>query len=330
MPGSPTVTFIICAFNQEKYVRESVLGAFSQTHGPLEIVLSDDCSTDRTFEIMETLAREYTGAHRIRLNRNPKNLGLIAHVNRIPELCSGELMVVAAGDDISQPQRVERLVAAYEQGGRQAGLIHSNVRRFTDTESDLGVFVPPIISARMNLEAVAESDAAYLGATGCWHRKLFDQFGPIRYPNAYEDLVLGFRAALMEAIVYVDEPLVRYRVDAGISTLVARYPRKFGPAISRRKRDVTMLLDVYRQRLADLLHLGDRAKIELLRGRLERMITLHEQRVLFYRNPAALLACTFHRSPRLSWIALYDETRRLVDVARRFAYGKLFLSRSAT
>jgi len=43
------VTFALFAYNQEKYIREEVEGAFSQTYQPLEIIWSDDCSSDRTF-----------------------------------------------------------------------------------------------------------------------------------------------------------------------------------------------------------------------------------------------------------------------------------------
>ena len=42
----PLVTFALFAYNQEKYIREAVEGAFAQTYAPLEIILSDDCSTD--------------------------------------------------------------------------------------------------------------------------------------------------------------------------------------------------------------------------------------------------------------------------------------------
>ncbi|HUF60663.1 MAG TPA: glycosyltransferase, partial [Verrucomicrobiales bacterium] len=52
----PLVSFLLLAYNQEQYIHEAVEGAFSQTYSPLEIILSDDCSTDRTFEIMREMA----------------------------------------------------------------------------------------------------------------------------------------------------------------------------------------------------------------------------------------------------------------------------------
>lgn len=45
----PLVTFALLAYSQEKYIREAVEGAFAQTYEPLEIILSDDCSSDRTY-----------------------------------------------------------------------------------------------------------------------------------------------------------------------------------------------------------------------------------------------------------------------------------------
>ena len=55
-PSPPLVTFALFAYNQEAFIREAVASALSQTYEPLEIILSDDCSTDRTFAIMQELA----------------------------------------------------------------------------------------------------------------------------------------------------------------------------------------------------------------------------------------------------------------------------------
>jgi len=79
-PGRPLVTFALFAYNQEKYIREAVDVAFSQTYQPLEIILSDDCSSDRTFEIMQEMAAAYVGPHDVRVRQSEVNRGLIDHV----------------------------------------------------------------------------------------------------------------------------------------------------------------------------------------------------------------------------------------------------------
>ena len=45
------VSYCLFAFNQEKYINEAIKGALNQTYSPLEIIISDDCSTDLTFQI---------------------------------------------------------------------------------------------------------------------------------------------------------------------------------------------------------------------------------------------------------------------------------------
>ena len=107
--NKPLISYVVTTYNIENYVEESVSCAFEQTYSPLEIVLSDDCSTDSTFEIMERMAKEYTGPHKIVLNRNEKNLGITKHMNRAYlELATGEIIVAAHGDDISKSERTEK------------------------------------------------------------------------------------------------------------------------------------------------------------------------------------------------------------------------------
>ena len=59
---------------------------------------------------------------------------------------------------------------------------------------------------------LANSCALHIGASQAFTKSLFDDFGPIRFSEAYEDLVLGFRALLTDSYVYIPKPLLRYRV----------------------------------------------------------------------------------------------------------------------
>ena len=53
----PLVSFCIVTYNQEKYIRAAIEGALKQTYSPMEIIISDDCSTDGTYK--EILNRFY-------------------------------------------------------------------------------------------------------------------------------------------------------------------------------------------------------------------------------------------------------------------------------
>ena len=110
---SPLITFVLVAYDQEQFIAEAVQGAFSQTYSPLEIILSDDCSPDRSFKIMQAQAKAYQGPHEVHVRRNQQNLGLIQHINSLMQLVNGELVVIAAGDDVSLPSRVARTYEGY-------------------------------------------------------------------------------------------------------------------------------------------------------------------------------------------------------------------------
>lgn len=212
MTARPLVTFFVMAYNQERYVCEAVKGAFSQTYEPLEILLSDDCSTDGTFRIMEEMAAAYDGPHTVVLNRNPENLGLVAHVDRLVEMSSGDLIVAGAGDDISEPERVEHLARVWLTSKRTAMLLHSAVMKIGDAGQELGLRAPAAeIIADPSPLTIVRTGQNCIGATAAWNRALFDRFGPLPEFAEIEDGPMFFRAALLDSVHYVSAPLVRYR-----------------------------------------------------------------------------------------------------------------------
>ncbi|MFV1990405.1 MAG: glycosyltransferase family A protein, partial [Acidimicrobiales bacterium] len=95
------LTLVVLFYNQEAFAEQAVRGALAQTYSPLEIVLSDDASSDETFAVVQRTVDGYDGPHQVILNRNTINLGLTGNLNRAMELASGEIIVFTGGDDIS-------------------------------------------------------------------------------------------------------------------------------------------------------------------------------------------------------------------------------------
>lgn len=210
------VTALLTAYNQSAYVRDAVRDLLAQDAEDLEIVLSDDCSTDGTFAILSEEARRYRGPHRVRAVRTPRNMGLNAHLNALIAGTQSDVLIPFAGDDRFRPDRVRKLVERLEEDG--AWLVHSDVRCIGPD----GAPVPPVHAdatfyRTTCAHAAALSKGLFIGATAGWRRALFDKYGPLPENRAYEDLVLGFRAALEGAVSHVAEPLVEYRVGVGLS-----------------------------------------------------------------------------------------------------------------
>ena len=213
----PLVTFALFAYNQEEFIREAVESALAQDYSPLEIILSDDCSTDRTYLIMEEAVKDYAGPHRIVVNRNSVNLGsrgIGLHVNRVLEMARGELLVFAAGDDISLPFRTKTLVDAWSDAGRPSGSLHSAVETLSDDLLATG----KVVAGRASFDGVTIQECIRLGVKGVLGashavtKDLFDRFGPLPAGTLFEDRTLAFRSLLAGKVLYCPKVLVKYRL----------------------------------------------------------------------------------------------------------------------
>lgn len=221
-PDRPLVTFAVFAYNQEELIREAVQGAFAQTYEPLEIILSDDSSMDGTFEIMKEMAASYCGPHRICLRKSEVNLGTALHVYAVSRVAAGELLVVAAGDDVSFARRVSCAVAHYLACPRRVSCIHSGAYML-NAASMHRVYQAPRFSDIVGAEersAFALTDRLpFLSPTCSYSIGVFRDFPPMTGGSIIEDGVLALRCLASGDILSIDEPLVQIRVS---STSVGR------------------------------------------------------------------------------------------------------------
>ena len=247
----PLATFVIFAFNQEQVVTDAIEAAFAQTYSPLEIILSDDCSSDDTFNLMERAVAAYKGPHRVVLNRNPQNLNIGGHVNTVAKLASGDLIVLAGGDDISMPVRTEKLVQRWIELGCPPAVLYSDFVPMDRASRVVDLPREQIYRGIHCKQAMAAGKIWALGATTAVSKQVFSALPPFDSSVRHEDRVHPFRALLLGGTVsLVDEKLVRYRVEGGISRGKAisghDYLFKHLPA------QLARTLPDARQRLADL------------------------------------------------------------------------------
>lgn len=252
---APKVTVFLFAYNQEHFIEAACQSVLLQDYeDPIEIIFSDDCSQDKTFQIMTKIAEDYNGIHTLILNRNAKNLGLIGHVNLSYKLATGDLIFAAAGDDISLPSRVTENVKAYRLSKKLPMSLYSAVYEMSEL-GDVGKIRKPPYTKIPSIEVCAISPAIVIGAAHAWHCKVFDIFGEITELGAYEDLVIAYRSALLDGLVYIDMPLVAYRLDVGISQVKKIDNEVVDKSIyiETLTRHNNIMLPVLRQRLKDSL-----------------------------------------------------------------------------
>lgn len=215
MSPRPLVTFALFAYNQERFIGEAVDSVLAQTYEPLEIILSDDGSSDRTFEIMREMAGAYRGPHQVRAVQTERNLGITHHALLRCREANGEIIVVAAGDDISNPERTERLVEAF---GVDASILA--VTTAFDMVDELGkplrehVTLEEFMKNKASpiyFKQTAHPYVAIQGSTAAYRRELFQ----LPYPDeigGWEDQLFNFNIyAHGGRVVALNESLVKYR-----------------------------------------------------------------------------------------------------------------------
>ncbi len=110
----PKVSFLVLTYNQEKYIYDAVMSGCRQDYaGEMEIVVSDDCSSDGTQAEIERAIRENPSPFRIIYNRQPTNQGIGGNMHDGLALCTGDIIVYNDGDDVSLPHRVSYMAEVF-------------------------------------------------------------------------------------------------------------------------------------------------------------------------------------------------------------------------
>jgi glycosyltransferase involved in cell wall biosynthesis len=107
----PVVSVCLPVFNGEKYLPSAIESVLSQTLANFELIVVDDCSTDRSLEIISKYA---AGDKRIKLHRNESNLGIFYNYNKCMELGKGRYIKPFAQDDLFYESLLERMVNELE------------------------------------------------------------------------------------------------------------------------------------------------------------------------------------------------------------------------
>lgn len=101
------VSVITPIYNAEKYIKETMMSVFAQTYKDIEIVLVDDCSKDRS----EQIITELQGTHpEIVYFKQPENMGAGAARNKSLELASGQYVAFLDSDDLWLPEKTSRQI----------------------------------------------------------------------------------------------------------------------------------------------------------------------------------------------------------------------------
>jgi glycosyltransferase involved in cell wall biosynthesis len=218
----PRVTIGVPVYNGARYLEPCLDSLLAQTYEDIEIVISDNASTDRTPEICRAYRER---DERVRYHRHSHNIGAAANFNYLPRHTRGELFKWAAHDDWCAPEFVERCVAALDQSPGDVLAFPRTI--FVDAMGETLSKYDTDMRWRNHPTAIGRLDDLLGDRVETLLHKCTPQFGVIRRSalertalmGAYNssDLVLLVELALLGGFAQLDDYLFFSRVHEGSS-----------------------------------------------------------------------------------------------------------------
>jgi glycosyltransferase involved in cell wall biosynthesis len=210
---APKVSVIVPIYNQAPFIRETLDSVLTQDYPHIELVLSDDGSTDGTSEILREYAQR--DAERVKLVASERNTGIAGAFNRALQAHTGEYIAWLGGDDVMLPGKLGRQVAALQERPDAIGCCHDAEVFDSDSGASYGLFTEVYNGRRGvrdgGVELLLDPGYMMLPSTmmvrsSALHGLSFDK--RIRVSN---DWLFDIELFQRGAIVGLDEVLARYR-----------------------------------------------------------------------------------------------------------------------
>lgn len=198
---APKISVLLPVYNAENFIAESVQSILDQTEPDFELLVIDDCSTDRSLEIIKSFQDP-----RIILRKKKKNTGYTESLNWAIDQASGKYIARMDADDVSLPKRFEKQLTFLEQHpdvalcGTDARVEGGSLKFNYPTE-------PNAIQANLLLGS-SLIHPSIMGRTEIFKQYKYD---PIKEPAEDYDLFTRL-AASGKQLANLEEALLIYRV----------------------------------------------------------------------------------------------------------------------
>lgn len=208
--NKPKVSIMVPVYNAKDFIEECIESILSQNYPNIEVILSDDCSTDST----QSVLKKYEDNPRIKLFLNLENLGITSNCNQALRACTGKYVCFFAGDDVMLPGKIETQVLLME-GNQQASMSYHRVDVF---DSETGKTLYETESSRRSVYSffdIIENSGlpganSVMARRGCIPETLYNS----KFPSV-SDWLMFIELSLRGEIIFIDRIYARYRKHPG-------------------------------------------------------------------------------------------------------------------
>ncbi len=214
----PLVTIVTPCYNHEKWLTEYFQGLLNQTYRNLEIILFDDGSTDRSWEIIQSHEPKLKEVFPRIVCARHKNMGLIRELDLAMKEVTGDFLCFIASDDYYLPSAIEEL-STYLAQHPKCGVVHADTDYLYPDRVEhahwksIGRTIPQgDVSSELLKTNFIMACATCLRTNLVKKYVNFSDYAKRKY--LMEDYPMYLTLSCHTQFGYLDKPLARYRVLA--------------------------------------------------------------------------------------------------------------------
>ena len=213
MSNNTTVTVVLTTYNGEQFIGEQLSSILEQTRLPDELVILDDCSCDRTVDIISHMIRNVEDLQ-CRLVINEQNKGWRRNFIDGFHLASGDIIFCADQDDIWEKNKIELMTDALKNNANINVLACNLTPLYEEGAKKLaGFYVEKY--GNDHIAPVRLSDRGFTvlrpGCTICFRRSIMNWVDRIWNEKLAHDEVLWAIGLVTDSLCIINEPLIRFR-----------------------------------------------------------------------------------------------------------------------
>jgi glycosyltransferase involved in cell wall biosynthesis len=253
----PLASVALICYNQEKTIVEALESAVNQDYINFELIISDDCSSDATVDVINNFIKNIQSDKiKIKLNLNNINLGIGGNLAKAISMCSGEFIIPASGDDISAPIRISTVMNAWLKSNKQMSYINTDVTDISLTGEIIKEQKVDNFNNYRNLQDWLKKPQFFVGM-GCGSSDFYKKFSPPINVRA-EDQIMSFRAILLGCGHTIHQSTVYHRLGG----VTDKKPKSFSEKIKSLRKDAQYAYQDYHQLLLDAANVGKQKEVE--------------------------------------------------------------------
>lgn len=198
------VSVVLCTYNGEKYLKEQIDSILTQTYPVYELIIQDDCSTDRTASIVQAYKEQ---DDRVKLFVNSISLGFNYNFSSAFNKATGEYIASADQDDIWEENKLERMLLNI---GNSRMVFHNSML-FTDVPSNKLGAKNPANSVVNELYFLLKP---YIPGHEClFHQDILPLYNQVvaKERNVSYDSLISLIAEVSGGVTFLNENLVLWR-----------------------------------------------------------------------------------------------------------------------